>query len=151
MKFTDTKHEKVPFSVHKTIELDYEKWCDDELLDSIRGWCGRENQSSPGEQYFKLDDVRGFVITYEGESGSYWPNEDDNFVDEGLIREFLYSDGICSLDALSIKLYRVDYSVVTISDNEYLLVCPFQSESGNVAGITVVCLTKLLNKKKNKI
>jgi len=144
MKFTDTKRDSVPISVQNVEELQYEDWSSTELLNCIEIWSGREDKNTPGSEFFELENTRSFVISYDGKASHYWPGEDENFTEESLIREFLFHEGICQVTSLELRLFRVNYSIVNISDDEYLLVCPFNTESGNIAGIVVVCLTKLI-------
>jgi hypothetical protein len=36
------------------------------------------------------------------------------------------------------------YNVMAVSGDEFVLVCPYLTEAGNISGIVVVCVTKML-------
>ncbi len=92
-----------------------------------------------------------FSITYEGKSRDYWPNESENDISEILIREFLYHDGICSLSDERIRLFHARYSIMALTGDEYLLVCPYLTEAGNISGIVVVTVTKIIRRRSRSI
>jgi hypothetical protein len=36
------------------------------------------------------------------------------------------------------------YNIMALSGDEYVLVCPYLTEAGNISGILVVCVTKIM-------
>lgn len=121
-------------------ELDIEASCSELILNSLSKWQARSNQSDAKPELFQLEKTRSFIISYDGITGQYWPDEASNLIGESLIRDFLFPDGICRLDTLDVRLYIVSYKIIAMLDLEYLLVCPFATDAGNIAGLSVVCI-----------
>ncbi len=63
-----------------------------------------------------------------------------------LIREFLYRDGICSLTVERVRLIRMKYHIMALDGDEHVLICPYLTEAGNISGVAVVCVTKMIQK-----
>ena len=93
---------------------------------------------------FSMDHCTAFSITYEGKAGDYWPNEPANDIVETLVRDFYYRDGICSISDERVRMVRLKYNIMALAGDEFVLVCPYLTEAGNIAGILVVCVTKLM-------
>ncbi len=142
--FADTEHNLAELIFHGVEELDPAALCDTEVLGAVHAWRERENIHEPGPEIFQLPLTRSFTITYQGKVEYYWPDEESNFEGESLIRQFLFHNGICSLADDTVRLYRVQYSLLAMDDTEYLLVCPYRTSDGNIAGIVVICVNKRL-------
>ena len=91
-----------------------------------------------------MPDCSVFSISYLGESDEYWPNEPDTLLTETLIREFLFNDGICSLTDDHERLVCMKYKIMAMEGEEHVMICPYLTEAGNISGIVVVCLSKLM-------
>ena len=89
-----------------------------------------------------MDDCALFSISYEGVARDHWPSESENDISETLIRAFLYHDGICALTDERVRLFHARYTIVALTGDKYLLVCPCLTEAGNISGIVVVSVTK---------
>ena len=145
MNFHDKDHHFATLAFHGAEELSAEQACNQVLLDAVDAWRKRADPQRPGTEYFHLDKCRSFAIDYRGTSFEHWPNESDNLLSESLVREFLFQDGICSVADTEVKLYKVSYSIMAGEYGvEYLLVCPFLTEAGNISGILVTCVNMLL-------
>ncbi len=126
-------------TLHEPAEL-----CNDTVLAALSDWRRRAEPTAPLSTAFQLEDTRSFAIRYDGETSEYWPDEDSNWLGECLIREFLFRDGICVLDSLEPRLYLAKYKIEAVIDREYLLVCPYPTEAGNLGGTLVVCVNRHL-------
>lgn len=84
------------------------------------------------------------VVGLDFDTRDYWPNESENDISETLIREFLYHDGICTLSDERVRLFHASYTIMALNGDEYLLVCPYLTATGNVSGIVVVTVTKMI-------
>ena len=114
---------------------------------ALETWRDRPNHQLSGADIFRIEDCANFSITYEGEAAEHWPNESMNDISETLIREFLYRDGICTLSDERVRLVRMKYRIMALDGDEYLLVCPYLTAAGNISGIVVVCVTKMLRER----
>ena len=132
-------------ALHEPAEL-----CNDAVLGALSDWRQRAEPVEPFASAFRLEDTRSFVIRYDGEASEHWPDEDSNWLGECLIREFLFRDGICVMDSLEPRLYLVKYKIEAVIDREYLLVCPYPTESGNLGGALVVCVNQHLKTGSNE-
>jgi hypothetical protein len=112
---------------------------DPELRGALEAWRRRDPLTAAGDTHFRLERCKCFTISHHAESGDYWPDEESNVLAESLVRDFLYGEGICSIDDLKVRLFRIDYQMMAMDDSEYLLVCPYADESGRIAGLLVVC------------
>ena len=121
----------------------------DSVLTALARWRERSPQSDSGVDRLRLEQTRSFTISYDGESGSYWPDKSSNLVGETLVRKFLFRQGICQLDGLAPRLYVAKYKVEVMNATEYLLVCPYPTEAGNIAGLAVVCINQHLRGEAN--
>lgn len=144
MSFSDHKHELAELAFQGAEEMDLEQNCGPEMLEVLASWHKRKNHQASGVELFRMEHCSAFSITYEGETGEYWPNESENDIVETLIREFLYHDGICSLTDERVHLVHMKYNIMALAGDEYVLVCPYLTKAGNISGILVVCVTKLL-------
>ncbi len=113
---------------------------DDGVLRALEDWQSRGQSTEASPEHFHLDGTRGFTISFDGKADDYWPDEAANDLIESLVRSLLFRDGICALDDLEPRLYVARYKVQALNDTEYLLVCPYPTESGNIAGVVVVCI-----------
>lgn len=145
IQFSDSQHDVSELIFQGAKELDIEDRCSPALLETIERWQNRPDASDADAGEFKSDDTLLFTISYDGHAGDYWPDEPSNLVGESLIREFLYKDGICNLENHSVRLYEVHYKLIAMVETEYLLVCPYPTASGNIGGILVVCVNRLVN------
>ena len=144
MDFSDDKHNLAELAFHGATEVDPDKACRPEVIDAITNWRHRPDHQVSGADLLCIEDCALFSISYEGESGEYWPNESENDISETLTREFLYRDGICALTDERVRLFRMKYRVIAMEGDEYVLVCPYLTDAGNISGIVVVCVTKMI-------
>ncbi len=147
MDFSDNKHNLAELAFHGAIEADIAKTCTKDITQALATWSHRPNHQLSGSDLLRLDGCTLFSINYEGKARDYWPNELDNDISETLIRDFLYHDGICSLSDERIRLFHARYSIIALTGDEYLLVCPYLTEAGNVSGIVVVTVTKVIRER----
>ena len=141
-QFSDDTHHITELIFQGVTQHMPEELCNASVLQALQRWQQRDDKTRPEPDMFRLDQTRSFTISYLGETDAYWPDEDGNFVGESLVREFLFEDGICNLDSLSPRLYIATYKVLAMMDVEYLLVCPYPTESGNIAGLIVICVNQ---------
>ena len=144
--FSDNKHDLAEFAFQGATEMDLEQAAIPEMFDVLATWHNRSDHRSSGAELFRMPDCPIFSITYEGKVEEYWPNEKENDIIETLIREFLYRDGICSLSDERVRLIHMKYNIMALSGDEFVLVCPYLTAAGNISGITVVCVTKMMRK-----
>ena len=144
MDFSDHKHDLAELAFQGATEMDLEQSCTPEMLDVLATWSDRTNHQVSGAEFFRMEHCPAFSITYEGTAGEYWPNEKENDIVETLVRGFLYRDGICSLTDERVRLIHMKYNIMALAGDEFVLVCPYLTEAGNISGILVVCLTKMM-------
>ena len=144
MDFSDNKHSVAELAFQGATEIDIQQTCTTDITEALATWSHRPNHQLSGSDLLRLDDYTLFSITYEGKSRDYWPNESENDISEILIREFLYHDGICALSDDRVRLFHVRYSIMALTGDDYLLVCPYLTEAGNISGIVVVTVTKTI-------
>ena len=142
--FSDHKHELAELAFQGAEEMDLEQVGMPEMSDAVETWRNRADHQSSGAEVFRWEHCPVFSITYDGKVGDYWPNEKDNDIVETLVREFLYHDGICSLKDERVHLIHMKYNIMALAGDEYVLVCPYLTEAGNISGILVVCVTKIM-------
>lgn len=106
----------------------------------VSGWNSADPKPGVLAELFGAEDLQAFALDYQGQPVDYWPDERTNFLHESLLREFLFHDGVCQLNDFEPRLYRVTFKVLTEQDADFLLVLPYSTDSGNVAGICVVCV-----------
>ena len=147
MDFSDNKHNLAELAFHGAKEVDIEQTCTKDITEALATWSHRPNHQLSGSDLLRLDGCTLFSINYEGKARDYWPNELDNDICETLIREFLYRDGICSLSDERIRLFHARYTIMALTGDEYLLVCPYLTEAGNVSGIVVVTVTRVIRER----
>ena len=145
MKFDDDSFDIAALVYHGATELQPADICERPVLDALARWESRNDPCASDVATFHLDHCRCFAITYTGESDGHWPNKEDNLIGEILIRRFLFPRGICNLEHTTIRLFRLHYTVLALDEYEYLLVCPYETESGNLAGLTVVCVNRFVS------
>ena len=141
-RFSDDKHSAPGVVCHGFTELDPERTCAEDVLLALAAWRARDSHQSAGCELLRVPDCSLFTITYDGVAGDYWPTESENDIAETIVREFLYPDGICTLSDERVRLFHASYTIIALDGDEYLLVCPYLTDAGNIAGIVVVCVTK---------
>ena len=146
MDFSDNVHNVADLAFQGATEVDPEKTCRPEVIETIALWHHRADHLAPGVELFHNDQCTAFSISYEGESGNFWPNESENDMNEILIREFLYHDGICSLTDETVQLFHMKYRLLALEGDDYLLVCPYLTDAGNISGIVVACVSKMIQR-----
>jgi hypothetical protein len=144
MNFTDGRHNLAELAFQGATELNPEQSCKGEVIDALETWRRRPDHESSGADFLRVVNCSLFSISYEGEAGEYWPDESENDISETLIREFLYRDGICALTDERVRLIRMKYNIMALAGDEYVLVCPYLTAAGNISGIVVVCVTKMM-------
>ncbi len=144
MGFSDDTHNVAELTFHGAMEVDPEQTCREEVIEALMHWRHRPNHQLSGADLLRIENCALFSITYEGEAGEYWPNKSKNDCSETLLREFLYPDGICTLSDERVRLYRMSYKIIALEGDEYLLVCPYLTAAGNISGIVVACVTKMI-------
>ncbi len=144
MDFSDNKHSLAELAFHGATEVDPEQICTKDVIQALATWSRRPNHHLSGSGLLRLDNCAFFSINYEGKSRDYWPNESKNDISEILIREFLYHEGICTLSDERVRLFHVRYTIMALTGDEYLLVCPYLTAAGNISGIVVVTVTKMI-------
>ena len=144
MEFSDQTHNLAELAFHGATELAPEQICTKEVIQALATWSHRPNHQVSGSDLLRLNDCAVFSIDYEGKARDYWPNESENDISETLIREFLYHEGICTLSDERVRLFHVRYTIMALTGDEYLLVCPYLTAAGNISGIVVVTVTKMI-------
>ncbi len=147
MDFSDNKHNLAELAFHGATEVAPEQICTKDVIQALATWSHRPNRQLSGSDLLRKDGCTLFSINFEGKTTDYWPNESENDISEILIREFLYHDGICSLSDERIRLFHVRYTIMALTGDEYLLVCPYLTEAGNISGIVVVSVTKMIRER----
>jgi hypothetical protein len=147
MDFSDKKHDAAELAFHGATEVDIQQTCTTDITEALATWSHRPNRQLSGSELLRLDGCTLFSINYEGKTRDYWPNESENDISETLIREFLYHGGICSISDEQIRLFHARYSVMALTGDEYLLVCPYLTAAGIVSGIVVVTITKIVRER----
>ena len=146
MDFSDDQHSLAELVFQGATELESMQQAGEEANNALTAWRQRSDLNSSGAELLQMPDCTAFSITHEGEASDYWPSESANEMTEILIREFLYRDGICSLSDSHVRLISMKYQIMAMDGNEYVLICPYLTEAGNISGIVVVCATKMMNK-----
>jgi hypothetical protein len=144
MEFSDHTHNLAELAFHGATEVAPEQICTKEVIQALATWSHRPNHQVSGSDLLRLNDCAVFSIDYEGKTRDYWPNESENDISETLIREFLYHEGICTLSDERVRLFHVRYTIMALTGDEYLLVCPYLTAAGNISGIVVVTVTKMI-------
>ncbi len=147
MDFSDDKHNLAELVFHGATEVDPEQTCKKDVIEALATWRHRPNHQLSGANLLRIENCALFSITYEGKAGEYWLNESENDIGETLVREFLYRNGICTLSDDRIRLVYMKYNIMAMAGDEYLLVCPYLTGEGNISGIVVVCVTKMIRKR----
>jgi len=144
MDFSDNKHNLAELAFHGATEVAPEQVCTKEVIQALATWSHRPNHRLSGSDLLRIDDCAVFSIDYEGKARDYWPNESENDISETLVREFLYHEGICTLSDERVRLFHVRYTIIALTGDEYLLVCPYLTAAGNISGIVVITITKMI-------
>jgi hypothetical protein len=144
MDFSDNKHNLAELAFQGAAEVAPEQICTKEVIQTLETWSHRPNHRLSGSDLLRIEDCAVFSIDYEGKARDYWPNESENDISETLIREFLYHEGICTLSDERVRLFHVRYTIMALTGDEYLLVCPYLTAAGNISGIVVVTITKMI-------
>lgn len=124
-------------------ELDTRR-CDDALLSAVEAWLARPERDAPCVEALHVDGCHCFSITADGKSGDYWPCEDDNLLEETIIRDLLFLSGTCTISDLTVRLYRARYALMATEADTHLLVCPYGTASAKIAGVVVLCVDQRL-------
>jgi hypothetical protein len=144
MDFHDDEHSLAELVFQGASEFEPSPELKAEVQKVVGAWHQRSDQHSPCAEMFHMQDCSVFSITYQGESGDYWPCESDTSLTETLIREFLFDHGICSLTDDHEQLICMKYQIMALDGDEHVMICPYLTEAGNISGIVVVCLTKMM-------
>ena len=144
MDFSDKKHDAAELAFHGATEVDIQQTCTKDVIQALATWSHRPNHQSSGSDLLRLDGCALFSINYEGKARDYWPNESENDISETLIREFVYHEGICTLSDERVRFFHTRYTIMALTGDEYLLVCPYLTATGNISGIVVVTVTKVI-------
>ena len=144
MDFSDADFSLADLVFQGAAENEPAALCDDQVLGMLQAWQQRPDLTEPAAETFRLEQTRSFVMSYQGQAGSYWPDKEGNWIGECLVREFLFRDGICQLESLDPRLYAAKYKLEALTDVEYLLVCPYPTEAGNIGGMVVICVNQHL-------
>ncbi len=142
MDFSDNKHNPAGFIFHGAEEIDPDQACTQDVVDALAAWSHRSSHESPGLDLLRVNGCPLFSITYDGKATDYWPSESENDISETLIREFLYHNGICQLSDDRAHLFHVRYRLLSMTEADCLLVCPYLTAIGNISGTVVVTVTK---------
>jgi len=144
MDFSDNKHNLAELAFNGATEVAPEQICRKDAIQALETWSHRPDHHLSGSDLLRLDDCALFSINYEGKARDYWPNESENDISETLIREFLYQEGICTLSDERVRFFHVRYTIMALTGDEYLLVCPYLMAAGKISGIVVVTVTKMI-------
>jgi hypothetical protein len=144
MDFHDDQHSLAELVFQGASEFEPSPELKAEVRKVVGAWHQRSDQHSPCADMFHVPECSVFSITYQGEAGDHWPSESDTALTETLVREFLYSSGICSLTDVREQLICMKYQIMALEGDEHVMVCPYLTEAGNISGIVVVCLTKMI-------
>ena len=144
MDFSDNKHSVAELAFHGAIEVDIQQTCTTDITEALATWSHRPNRQLSGSELLRLDGCALFSINYEGKARDYWPNESENDISDTLIREFVYHEGICTLSDERVRFFHARYTIMVLTGDEYLLVCPYLTATGNISGIVVVTVTKVI-------
>ena len=144
MDFSDNKHSVAELAFQGATEVDIQQNCPTDITEALATWSHRPNHQLSGSDLLRLDGCTLFSINYEGKARDYWPNELDNDISEILIRDFLFHDGICTLSDERARLFRARFTMIALTGDEYLLICPCLTEAGNISGMVVVTVTKTI-------
>ncbi len=144
MDFSDNKHNLAELAFHGATEVAPEQICTKDVIQALATWSHRPNRQLSGSDLLRLDDCALFSIDYEGKARDYWPSESENDISETLVREFLYHDGICTLSDERVRLFHARYTIMALTGDEYFLICPYLTAAGNISGIVVVTVTKMI-------
>jgi len=142
MKFSDNKHYPHALIFHGAAEVDARQACKQEVIDALETWNKRESGDSPGLELLRVEACPQFSISYDGKASDYWPEESQNDISETLVREFLFRNGICELEENRAHLFHVRYTFISMIGEDCLLICPYSTSAGNIAGVVVVTVTK---------
>ena len=145
MNFSDNEHSLAELAFQGATEIESMPNFGEETENALVAWRQRSDLISSGAEMLQMPECSTFSINYEGEASNYWPNEPENRLTETLIREFLYRDGICSLSDERVRFISMNYQIMALEGTEHVLICPYLTEAGNIAGIVVVCATKLMS------
>ena len=147
MDFSDKKHNVAELAFHGATEVDIQQTCTTDITEALATWSHRPNRQLSGSELLRLDGCALFSINYEGKARDYWPNESENDISETLIREFVYHEGICTLSDERVRFFHARYTIMALTGDEYLLVCPYLTATGNISGIVVVTVTKVIRRR----
>jgi len=136
--FQDPSHGADGVSVSGVNEHPVDASVDDEVRSALAAWRDRPDRTSDDAAPFTALRLSAFCISYVGESIRYAPDEDANRFSEALVRDFLFTGGICNLDRQEPRLFEVESRMEALEATALLLVLPFETSEGNIAGVMVV-------------
>ena len=142
MDFSDRDHNLTGLVFQGADRLDPSATLDTTILAALDRWGGRTDSTDPSSEYFQFPTTQCFSISYDGKADQYWPDDEQNWLNETLIRDFLFSNGICVIDEFKPRLYAIRYKVEALTDTEHLLICPYATAADNIGGIVVVCVNQ---------
>lgn len=144
MDFHDDEHSLAELVFQGASEFEPGPELKEQVDKVLSAWHQRSDSVSSGAEIFHLPGCSVFSISYEGVAGEYWPNESETMLTETLIREFLFHDGICSLTDDHEQLVCMKYQMMALEGDEHVMICPYLTKAGNISGIVIVCLTKMM-------
>ena len=144
MDFSDADRNTNELTIQGVTTQSPDRHCNEAMLRKLEAWTKRKAIHEASAHIFEMDQALGFSISYKGVASSYFPNKQKNWLSESLIRGALYENGVCTLTDTTPLVHAVQYRVQAIDGTEHLLVCPFLTQAGNIAGITVVCVNHYL-------
>ena len=139
--FFDNKHGLAELACHGATELDPEQVCTNVVIQALAAWHDRPNHQLSGSDLLRIGGCTQFSINHNGIARGYWPNESENDTSETLNREFLYHNGTGTIADERVRLFHARYTIMALTGDEYLLVCPYLTATGNVSEIVVVTVT----------
>ncbi len=142
--FADKEHDISSLIFQGSTLLPIEEVCNSTMIERYQQWLKRSDRTKPDNHFFELENALTFTISYEGIAKHYYPDVKSNFIIESLVRQFLFHNGICTIDSFEPRLYLVKYNLIAFVEKEYLLICPYPTVNGNINGLVVVCVNKYL-------
>ena len=125
-------------SVSRVNEHPVDSSIDGEVRAALAAWMDRPDRTSDDAAPFTALGLPAFCNSYVGEIVRYAPDENANRFNEALVRDFLFTDGICNLDRQEPRLFEVNSRMEALEATDLLLVLPFETATGNIAGVMVV-------------
>ena len=114
-----------------------------ELVRAVKMWECRDDITDPAADLLHLEGTNSFCISYEGISDRHWPSKEATFLSEATVRAALFHEGICNLTDFEPMLVCSRYKLMAVTGSEQLVICPYCTEGGHIAGIVVVSVGTL--------